>query len=141
MLDMGEPVKIADLAADLIRLSGLEVGRDIDIVYTGLRPGEKLFEELFAAGEDYTRTGHEKIYVCRNGDEISDCELRIANFVDGLGEAAQAGDAEEVRRRLMEMGRRWRCGDRETGLTIIDATRLCFAVRQGIMLRVRGNCG
>ncbi|PKO20475.1 MAG: polysaccharide biosynthesis protein, partial [Chloroflexi bacterium HGW-Chloroflexi-1] len=106
VLDMGEPVRIADLARDLIRLSGLEPGRDIDVVYTGLRPGEKLFEELFAAGEDYVRTGHEKIFVCRNGHEISDLRFAISDFVDGLGEAARAGDAEEVRRRLMEMGRR-----------------------------------
>ena len=63
-------------------------------------------EGLFGEGEDYVRTGHEKIFVCRNGYEISDCEFRISDFVDGLGEAARAGDAEEVRRRLMEMGRR-----------------------------------
>ena len=106
VLDMGEPVRIADLAADLIRLSGLEVGRDIDIVYTGLRPGEKLFEELFGEGEDYVRTGHEKIFVCRNGYENTNFGFGISDFVDGLGEAAGRGDAEEVRRRLMEMGRR-----------------------------------
>jgi FlaA1/EpsC-like NDP-sugar epimerase len=51
-LDMGEPIRIVDLAKDLIHLSGLEVGEDIDIVYTGLRPGEKLFEEIFLASEE-----------------------------------------------------------------------------------------
>src|SRR5581483_6858847 len=61
-LDMGEPIKIVDLAQDLIRLSGLEPGRDIDIVFTRLRPGEKLFEELFLPGQSYQRTVHEKIY-------------------------------------------------------------------------------
>jgi FlaA1/EpsC-like NDP-sugar epimerase len=66
MLDMGQPVKIVDLARDLVRLSGLEVGRDIDIVYTGSRPGEKLFEELFVAGEEYQPTLHEKIFVAAN---------------------------------------------------------------------------
>ncbi len=68
VLDMGEPVRIADLARDLIRLSGLEPGRDIEIQYTGLRPGEKLFEELFGADEIYGQTRHEKIFVYRNGD-------------------------------------------------------------------------
>ena len=63
VLDMGEPVKILDLAHDLIRLSGLEVGRDVDITFTGCRPGEKLFEELFADGEEYDRTRHEKIFL------------------------------------------------------------------------------
>jgi len=66
MLDMGEPVKISDLAHDLIRLSGLQVGEDIEIKYTGLRPGEKLFEEMFLSVEEYTRTEHEKIFYARN---------------------------------------------------------------------------
>src|ERR1035437_3865462 len=56
VLDMGRPIKIVHLARDLIELSGKEVGRDIEIVFTGLRPGEKLFEELFRDGEDYRRT-------------------------------------------------------------------------------------
>ncbi len=63
MLDMGEPVKILNLAQDLIELSGLEVGHDIDIVFTGIRPGEKLHEELFISGESYQRTQHQKIFV------------------------------------------------------------------------------
>ncbi len=67
VLDMGEPVRIVDLARDLIRLSGLEPDRDIEITFTGLRPGEKLYEELFAASEDYGRTEHEKILRFTNG--------------------------------------------------------------------------
>ena len=66
MLDMGKPVKIVDLARDLIELSGLEVGRDIDIIFTGIRPGEKLFEELFIAGEQYHPTEHKKIFIASN---------------------------------------------------------------------------
>src|SRR5690606_17215642 len=60
LLDMGEPVRIADLAHDLIRLSGLVPGKDIEIVYTGVRPGEKLFEELINDGETVIKTSHEK---------------------------------------------------------------------------------
>ena len=66
VLDMGEPIKVVDLAREMIKLSGLQVDNDIDIVFTGLRPGEKLFEELFAHGENYVRTGHPKILVACN---------------------------------------------------------------------------
>jgi FlaA1/EpsC-like NDP-sugar epimerase len=61
VLNMGDPVRITDLAEDLIRLSGLEPGRDIEIVYTGLRPGEKLTEELWDKGAEYQSTGHPDI--------------------------------------------------------------------------------
>ncbi|MGZ3789765.1 MAG: polysaccharide biosynthesis protein, partial [Bacteriovorax sp.] len=61
VLDMGEPVKIVDLAKEMIRLSGLVLDRDIKIVYTGLRPGEKLYEELFSDKEAYEFTHHGKI--------------------------------------------------------------------------------
>ena len=63
VLDMGQPVKIADLAKDLITLSGLKPEVDVPIVYTGLRPGEKLYEELWAAGETTSATSHPRIRV------------------------------------------------------------------------------
>jgi FlaA1/EpsC-like NDP-sugar epimerase len=66
MLNMGEPVKIVDLAKDLIRLSGYEVGKDIEIQFSGLRPGEKLFEELLIPGEEYEPTLHHKLMVVKN---------------------------------------------------------------------------
>ena len=61
VLDMGEPVKIVDLAKNLIRLSGKELGVDAEIVFTGLRPGEKLHEELIVEGEDVSGTTHPKV--------------------------------------------------------------------------------
>lgn len=61
VLDMGEPVKIVDLAKEMIRLAGMVLDRDIKIVFSGLRPGEKLFEELFSDKEDYEVTHHGKI--------------------------------------------------------------------------------
>jgi len=76
MLNMGEPVKIVDLAKELIHLSGYEVNKDIDIVFTGLRPGEKLFEELFIEGEEYEKTEHEKLLVVKNASRI------IPNYLD-----------------------------------------------------------
>ena len=63
ILDMGEPVKILDLAEDMIRLSGLKPYEDIDIVFTGIRKGEKLFEELEITGEDLLKTKHPKIFI------------------------------------------------------------------------------
>jgi FlaA1/EpsC-like NDP-sugar epimerase len=66
MLDMGEQVRIVDLARDLIRLSGLEVDVDIEIQYTGMRPGEKLFEEMFFEHEHATRTDHPKVLRARD---------------------------------------------------------------------------
>lgn len=63
VLDMGKPVKIYDLAVDLIKLSGLEPNRDIKIKITGLRPGEKLYEELLMSEEGLKSTGHNKIYI------------------------------------------------------------------------------
>lgn len=65
VLDMGEPVKIMDLAKSLIKLSGLEIGKDIDIVVTGIRPGEKLFEELLSAEEGVNSTTHKRIFVAK----------------------------------------------------------------------------
>lgn len=65
VLDMGEPVKIVDLARLMISLSGLEPGKDIEIKYTGARPGEKLFEELLTAEEGSDATKHERIFIAR----------------------------------------------------------------------------
>jgi len=73
VLDMGKPVKVLDLAKDIIRLSGYEVEKDIKIIHTGLRPGEKLYEELFIEGEIYEKTIHEKILIATNASHfISD---------------------------------------------------------------------
>ncbi len=70
VLDMGEPIRIVDLARDLIRLSGLEEKTDIDIEFTGLQRGEKLSEELFFASERAEPSQHEKILVCRHGTDM-----------------------------------------------------------------------
>jgi FlaA1/EpsC-like NDP-sugar epimerase len=65
ILDMGQPVKIVELAEDMIRLSGLQPYEDIDIEFTGIRPGEKLFEELEITGENLLKTRHPKIFIGR----------------------------------------------------------------------------
>jgi len=75
MLDMGEPITITYLAEQMIRLAGKKPGQDIEIKYTGLRPGEKLFEELFHASEPLVQTTHEKLFKARfreiNWDELT----------------------------------------------------------------------
>ena len=88
VLDMGEPVSITYLAEQMIRLSGNEPGKDIEIVYTGLRPGEKLFEELFHEKEHLTGTQHEKIFLAHHRPiewellekTISEMETACANY-------------------------------------------------------------
>lgn len=88
VLDMGEPVKITYLAEQLIRLSGKIPGKDIEIVYTGLRPGEKLFEELFHELEPYEQTKHEKIFLARPRDgnweslgaDLREAELAVKRY-------------------------------------------------------------
>jgi FlaA1/EpsC-like NDP-sugar epimerase len=76
VLDMGKAVRVVDLARNLIRLSGLEPDRDIEIIYTGLRPGEKLVEELMLEGEGLKRTSHEKIRVL-HGTEVGLGQMRL----------------------------------------------------------------
>ncbi|MEY2857349.1 MAG: hypothetical protein RLZZ74_1661, partial [Cyanobacteriota bacterium] len=90
MLNMGQPVKIVDLARDLIKLSGYEVGQDIDIVFTGLRPGEKLYEELLVEGEEYEPTTHEKVLVVKDASRIIPPNLDTT--IDVLCQAAKRND-------------------------------------------------
>ncbi len=92
MLDMGEPVKIVELAENLIRLSGLKVGEDVEISFTGLRPGEKLHERLAAESEETRGTDIAKVRIVegRNGDSVHDV---VWERIEGLG--SQLPDAEE----------------------------------------------
>lgn len=89
VLDMGEPVRIVDLAHDLIRLSGLKPGVDIEVEFTGTRPGEKLFEEIATDAEQAEKTRHPKIFV---GRTRSPQHERVATWVRELPDAVAAGD-------------------------------------------------
>lgn len=100
ILDMGEPVKIVDLARDMISLSGLEPDKDVKIVYTGLRPGEKLYEELLIAGEEIKSTLHEKIKVA--GSENIDWPVLINN-VETLMESLQGGFSRDVLQKIKDI--------------------------------------
>jgi FlaA1/EpsC-like NDP-sugar epimerase len=93
VLDMGEPVKIRDLAQDLIRLSGLKPGEDIEIVCTGIRPGEKMYEEIVADSEVVIASPHKKIFAVQCGPLPADLEPLIGE----LYTAAAAYDAPHIR--------------------------------------------
>lgn len=98
ILDMGEPVKIVDLARDLIRLSGLEPNQDIDIVYTGIQPGEKLYEELTSGAERDSDTAHDKIFIAKF-PELDAGEL--TETIEKLEHAALAGKYHDVHEQLL----------------------------------------
>ena len=89
VLDMGEPMPILELAEELIRLSGLEPYEDIEIAFTGLRPGEKLFEELLNNGENTLTTSHDKIKVL---DAVGSCAVISAHDLDLLFSTANSND-------------------------------------------------
>ncbi len=91
MLDMGEPVRVVDLARDLIRLSGLVEGEDIEIQFTGIRPGEKLYEEMFFSDELAERTEHPKVLRART-DTIDNWSERL---IDQMIHSATKGDTPE----------------------------------------------
>jgi len=75
VLDMGEPVKIVELAEELIRIHGMEPYKDVDIEFTGLRPGEKLFEEILTAEEGTVASRHEKIFIAKGSEKYSKDEI------------------------------------------------------------------
>jgi FlaA1/EpsC-like NDP-sugar epimerase len=97
VLDMGEPIKVLDLATDLIRLSGLEVGVDIEIRFSGTRPGEKLYEELFFDGESAIPTDHPKVLRAKNGV----LPMGLSTVVEILVEGARVGRADDDIRELL----------------------------------------
>jgi FlaA1/EpsC-like NDP-sugar epimerase len=98
VLDMGEQIRIADLARDLIRLSGYQPDSDIGIVYTGLRPGEKMHEELTLSSETFEHTAHEKVKAFRwnggngNGQNAEEARRVFHEALAKLLECAKTGD-------------------------------------------------
>lgn len=97
VLDMGKPVKIYDLAVDLIKLSGFEPNRDIKIKITGLRPGEKLYEELLMSEEGLQSTGHNKIYVGKpTFESIENLNVKLSE----LKELLKENDIKKIKRMM-----------------------------------------
>jgi FlaA1/EpsC-like NDP-sugar epimerase len=102
VLKMGTPVKIADMARDLIRLSGREPDTDVKIIFTGLRDGEKLYEELITVGEGIVPTEHEKIMVLQ-ADGRSGLPVRLDVQLNELYAVADRFDAAAIKKKLHEI--------------------------------------
>jgi len=100
VLDMGEPVKIVDLARELITLSGFRPGEDIELVFTGSRPGEKLFEELSIKGEDMQLTRHPKIGIWKNIPVDHD---KVQAGINELLSMARKQDYNEIVKKIKEL--------------------------------------
>src|SRR5215207_1414858 len=101
VLNMGEPIRILDLAEDLIRLSGLEPQRDIEISYTGIRSGEKLVEELWDPGTPLMKTLHPDVFRLESEDSFS--SLSLPQAINTLAASATAGDTESIVNLLDEL--------------------------------------
>jgi len=101
MLEMGDPVRILNLAYDLIRLSGFEPNVDIPIEFSGLRPGEKLSEQLSEVGADYEPTAHADIHRVVEPDRLTGVELQDA--VGKLGALAESSDGKGIVDLLMQL--------------------------------------
>ncbi len=127
LLEMGTPVKIVDMARDLIRLSGKEPDRDIEIVFTGLRPGEKLYEELITEGEGIVPTAHKKILVLKqnggwngHGDREGFRQW-LTKGVSELYEFAEIQDARAIKEKLKELVPEYRPQEAECTLDRISS--------------------
>lgn len=97
-LDMGEPVKIVELAEELIRIHGMEPYKDVDIEFIGLRPGEKLFEEILTAEEGTVASKHERIFIAKNSEKYSmEAIENILKEFDGAIKESPAVDGRRVR--------------------------------------------
>jgi FlaA1/EpsC-like NDP-sugar epimerase len=109
ILKMGTPVKIADMARDLIRLSGKEPDVDIKIIYTGLRDGEKLYEELITEGEGILPTGHGKIMVLRShrhddkSDYLPAIRAKLESDIDELIKYSLLRDTKTIKKKFQEI--------------------------------------
>lgn len=100
LFDMGDSIKIVDLAKKMIKLSGMEIGKDIQLKYTGLRPGEKLHEELLNDMEDTIPTYHSKIMIAKQQNHRNP---NIFNDIEGLAQLCHSNDSDLIVRKMKEI--------------------------------------
>jgi len=127
VLDMGQPVKITDLAANLIRFSGFEPDRDIKIIFTGLRPGEKLYEELSLDDERIKPTSHEAIRVFDGGQVKFE---QVRTWLDALSTAVEAKNAHYLIQSLLAMVPEYSPSEEIRALLELDRHDMWLTYRQ-----------
>ncbi len=121
ILDMGEPVKILDLAKDMIRLSGLEPEKDIAIEFVGLRPGEKLYEELLISLDNLKKTENERIFVAQQTKvETEAIQAAVKRLID-----AAFSEAEDIREQMMVLIPEYSPGSNELGSSRTEVPGFC----------------
>jgi FlaA1/EpsC-like NDP-sugar epimerase len=103
ILDMGEPVKIIDLAHEMIRLAGLTPGKDVPISFSGLKPGEKLVEELTADGEELIPTTQEKIFAVNNSNSTLPSLVELVQSLNQIERAIVDHDLDGLRAKIKEI--------------------------------------
>jgi FlaA1/EpsC-like NDP-sugar epimerase len=127
MVEMGIPIRIVDLAHNLIRLSGLEPDKDIQVIFTGLRPGEKLFEELMLSGEDIKPTSHPKIRVL-NGGRVN--FLQVRRWLEELSAAVEAKNVSALIDVLQRIVPEYRPSEEVRAMGEVDRHDIAFLQRR-----------
>ena len=122
VLDMGKPVLVKDIAFELIKLSGLEPELDIPIKYIGLRPGEKMVEELVISGENIVDTSHEKIMVLKNGVDHS--WDHVLAKIEEITQSAKTYDSNIIKNKLKEFVPEYQPSDQEETLRLSSSGRV-----------------
>jgi len=125
VLDMGEPLKIVNLAEELIRIHGMQPYQDVDIEFVGLRPGEKLFEELLTAEEGTNASKHEKIFIAKNGEGYSRYEVeQILSEFRRLLKGMQMEDYGKIRELLKKYVKHYAGYNREEKVSMVVSGNL-----------------
>lgn len=138
ILDMGKPVKIADLARDLIRLTGFEPDEDIKIIYTGIRPGEKLFEEILTNEEGLSATKHNRIYVGKPVDfPLDELEFMVKKLEHVSTKKDVLNRSEEIKELLRQIVPTYQKTPEKTGTTEHNVVSVNITEQERIIQKLK----